>query len=73
MDFEAVTETLVISSSAVQGSRVCLPLVIIGDNVVEGNETFDVILAVNSMQDLIAGPSTVSVTILDDDGRLTEL
>lgn len=68
-----MTETLVISSSAVQGSRVCLPLVIIGDNVVEGNETFDVILAVNSMQDLIAGPSTVSVTILDDDGRLTEL
>ena len=60
-----------IPSSTVQGSRVCHPLAIIGDDVVEMNETFTILLVEDSLQDVVAGPSTASVTILDDDGRLT--
>ena len=63
-----MTETLVIPSATMQGSRVCLALTIIGDDVAESNETFAVVLAVNSTQDAIAGQSTVSVIILEDDG-----
>jgi len=48
---------------------VCQPITILGDDIDEENETFSVIISATS-PDNITSPDTVTVTIIDDDGRL---
>ena len=44
--------------------------IITGDNIVEANETFSIIISVKNPLDRITGPDTITVTILNDDCKL---
>jgi len=48
-------------------SSVCQPVTILGDIVVEDNETFDVTASVDA-PNTVTPPATATVTITDDDG-----
>ena len=50
---------------------VCQPITILGDDILEENETFSVIVSMTS-PDSVTSPDTVTVTIIDDDGRFVE-
>ena len=66
----AVTQ-VVIPSTTVQGQAVCVAAInIVGDDLVEGNETFQLMIQpTNPLDMVLAGRSTVNVTIVDDDGK----
>ena len=71
VDFMLLTSEVVIPYTTVQGQGVCEAAVtILGDYIVEGNETFQVMIQpINPLDMVLAGRSTVSVTIVDDDGK----
>ena len=62
---------VVIPPATVQGQGVCVAAILImGDNLVEGNETFQLMIQpTNPLDMVLANRSTVSVTIVDDDGK----
>ena len=62
---------MVIPYTTVQGQVVCVADVsILGDDIVEGNETFQVIIQpVNPLDMVSPGGNTTTVTIVDDDGK----
>ena len=62
---------VVIPSTTVQGQAVCVAAItILGDDLVEGNETFQLMIQpTNPLDMVLAGRSTVTVTIVDDDGK----
>lgn len=52
------------------GSSICQTISIIGDNVMEEDETFRVVVVPVNNLDEITGPSSVTITISDDgDGK----
>ena len=53
------------------GNSMCQQVTILGDTLVEDDESFSVMASVAS-PDIIA-PTTVSVTIMDDDGTMKHL
>ena len=61
--------TLTIPSSTAVGNSVCHQITIIGDDIVEGDETLIITISVANTNDVINGSDVVTVTILDDDGR----
>ena len=61
--------TLTIPSSTAVGNSVCHQITIIGDDIVEGNETLTIAIRVANSKDVINGGDIVTVTILDNDGR----
>ena len=71
-DFALVTSEVVITSTTVQGQGVCVAaIVILGDTIVEENETFQLMIRpTNPLDMVVADRSTVTVTIVDDDGKL---
>ena len=70
-DFMLVEMQVVIPSMTAQGQVFCVTAVtIVDDDIVEGNETFQLMIQpTNPLDMVLAGRSTVSVTIIDDDGK----
>ena len=62
---------VVIPFMTVQGQGVCVAAIaILGDDIVEGNETFRVIIQPTNPLDMVSsGGTTTTVTIVDDDGK----
>ena len=62
---------VVIPYTTAQGQGVCVAAVaILGDDIVEGNETFQLMIQpTNPLDMVLADRSTVNVTIVDDDGK----
>lgn len=65
-----VGEILRIPSTAAQGDTVCQPITIIGDDIVEDTEYFFVQAEPANTNDMIAGPTNITVLVRDDDGKL---
>ena len=70
-DFMLQMSEVVIPYTTVQGQGVCVAaILIVGDNPVEGNETFQLMIQpTNPLDVVLADRSTVNVTIVDDDGK----
>ena len=62
---------VVIPSMTARSQGVCVAAIaILGDDIVEGNETFQLMIQpTNPLDMVLAGRSTVNVTIVDDDGK----
>ena len=64
-------EILTIPSTAAVSTAVCLNITIPGNMIVEDNETFTISVETSNPNDVIMGPSTATVTILDNDSKET--
>ena len=62
---------VVIQSATAQDQGVCVAAIaILGDYIVEGNETFRVIIQPTNPLDMVSlGGNAATVTIIDDDGK----
>ena len=61
---------LIIPSSTSVGGEQCQSVTIVGDNIRESDEMFQVLVTPVNPEDSITGPDTVTVTVLDDgDGK----
>ena len=61
---------LTIPSSTSVGINQCQSVTIVGDNIRESDEMFQILVTPVNPEDSITGPDTVTVTILDDgDGK----
>ena len=62
---------VVIPSTTAQGQGVCVAAIeIFGDTIVEGNETFQLMIQPTNPLDMVSpGGNTTTVTIVDDDGK----
>jgi large repetitive protein len=65
-DYEPVTGTLVIPAGAASAT---IPVPVVGDGELEGNETFE--LTLSSLDNAVLGDAVAGATILDDDNVLT--
>ena len=54
------------SPSLQEGSSVCQTVTIIGDDIMEPDETFTVIMTPENSMDVIMGSTAVTITIPDD-------
>ena len=72
VDFMLLEREVVIPSTTVQGQGVCVAAIdIFGDTIVEGNETFQLMIRpTNPLDMVVADRSTVTVTIVDNDGKV---
>ena len=70
-DFMLAVTQVVIPPTTAQGQGICVAAItIVGDNLVEGNETFQLMIQpTNPLDMVLADRSTVTVTIVDDDGK----
>jgi len=70
MDFVLLEREVVVPSTTVRGEGVCVAAItILGDDIVEGNETFRVTIQPTNPYDTVpTSGSTANVTIVDDDG-----
>ena len=70
-DFMLLDMQVVIPSTTVQGQGVCVAAIdIFGDTIVEGNETFQLMIQPTNPLDMVSpGGNTTTVTIVDDDGK----
>ena len=70
-DFTLLESEVVIPYTTVQGQVVCVANVsILGDDIVEGNETFQLMIQPANPLDMVSmGRNTTTVTIVDDDGK----
>ena len=70
-DYILLESEVVIPYTTVQDQVVCVAAVaIFGDDIVEGNETFQVIIQPTNPLDMVSmGRNTTTVTIVDDDGK----
>ena len=62
-------EVLTIPSTAAVSTAVCHDIPVPGDMIVEDNETFTITVEASNQNDVIIGPSTATVTILDNDSK----
>ena len=71
VDFVLLESEVVIPSTTAQDQVVCVAAVaIFGDTIVEGSETFQLMIQPRNPLDMVvAGRSTLNVTIVDDDGK----
>ena len=71
VDFMLVVMQVVIPSTTAQGQGVCVAAIaIFGDTIVEGNETFQLMIQPTNSLDMVSpGGNTTTVTIVDDDGK----
>ena len=72
-DFALVATEVVIPSTTTQGQAVCVAAIaIFGDTIVEGNETFQLMIRPTNPLDMVSpGGNTTTVIIVDDDGKYT--
>ena len=70
MDAVLLEREVIIPSTTAQGESVCVTAItILGDDTVEGNETFRVTIQPTNPNDIVpTSRSTATVTIVDDDG-----
>ena len=70
MDFVLLEGEVVVPSTTVQGEGVCVAAInILGDDIVERNETFRVTIQPTNPNDIIStSGNTSTITIVDDDG-----
>ena len=70
-DFILYASEVVIPSTTAQGQGVCVAAIaIFGDTIVEGNETFQLMIQPTNPLDMVSpGGNTTTVTIVDDDGK----
>ena len=70
-DFTLAVTQVVIPPTTAQDQGICVEAInIVGDNLVEGNETFQLMIQpTNPLDMVLADRSTVNVTIVDDDGK----
>ena len=54
------------------GNFMCHNISVTDDIIVESNETFTITVETSNPNDVIVGPSTVLVTIVDDDGKYNQ-
>ena len=62
-------EVLVIPSTAAVSNSVCRDVNVTDDIIVEDSEAFTITIETSNPNDVIMGPSTAIVTIVDDDGK----
>ena len=58
-----------IPSSTAEGDSVCIDITIVGDDIVEGEESLILNVSVANTNDVIDGGDIVTVTIEDNDGK----
>ena len=70
-DFQLLTSEVVIPSTTAQGQGVCVAAIaIFGDDIVEGNETFQLVIQPTNPLDMVStGGNTTTVNIVDNDGK----
>ena len=70
-DYILLEGEVIIPPTTVQDQVVCVAAVaIFGDDIVEGNETFQLIIQPTNPLDMVSmGRNTATVTIVDDDGK----
>lgn len=70
VDIVLLEREVVIPSTTAQGEGVCVAAItILGDDTVEGNETYHVTIQPTNPNDIVPrSRSTAAVTIVDDDG-----
>ena len=66
-------EVLTISSTMAVGNFMCLNISVPDDMIVEDSETFTITMEIATLNDVVMGPSTAIVTIIDDDGECNHL
>ena len=71
VDFMLLTSEVIIPYTTARDQVVCVAAVaIFGDNTVEGNETFQLLIQPTNPLDMVSmGRNTTTVTIVDDDGK----
>ena len=62
-------EILTIPSTAAVGTAVCHNITVPGDMIVEDNEIFTITVETFNPNDVIMGPNTATVTIVENDGK----
>ena len=65
-------EFLTIPSTAAVSTTVCHDITVPADMIVEDNETFTISVETSNPNNVIMGPSTATVTIVDNDGKHIE-
>jgi len=70
MDFILLEREVVVPSTTVRGEGMCVAAItILGDDIVERNETFHVTIRPTNPNDIIStSGNTSTITIVDDDG-----
>ena len=70
-DFQLTANEVILPPTTVQDQGVCVAAVtILGDDIVEGNETFQLMIQPTNPLDMVSmGRNTTTVTIVDDDGK----
>ena len=63
------SEVLTIPSTAAVSTAVCLDITVPGDMMVEDNETFTISVETSNPNDVIMGPNTATITIVDNDSK----
>ena len=66
-------EVLTIPSTATVSTAVCRNITVLADMIVEDNETFTITVETSNPNDVIIGPSTATITIVDDDSKSSDL
>ena len=62
-------EVLTIPSTIAVSTAVCRDITVPGDMIVEDNETLAISVETSNPNDVIIGPSTATVTIVDNDSK----
>ena len=69
-DFSQLTnEVLSLPSTTVVSTAVCRDIAVPADMIVEENEIFTITVETFNPNDVITGPSTATVIIVDNDGK----
>ena len=66
-DYESAIGQIFFQALTFQGSVSCVNVTIIGDTEYESDESFSVMLTPENPLDMISGPTSVTIVILNDD------
>ena len=73
-DFTMVAnEVLSLPSTTAVSTAVCRDIAVPADMIVEENEIFTISVETSNPNDVIMGPTTATVTIMDDDSKYKHL
>ena len=64
-DYTAVSDTLTFATNSTEGDTQCIVIPISSDGILEGDETFSVLLSI-STADVVEGNAITTITIMDD-------
>ena len=73
-DFSQLSnEVLSLPLTTAVSTAVCRDIAVTADMIVEENEIFTISVQTSNPNDVIMGPTTATVTIVDDDGKYKHL